>query len=310
MAVPDYQTFMLPALQTLARADTLPAIEVAVGAADLLGVSAEERGLLLSSGKYPVFRSRAGWALTYMKHAGLVRTIKRGTYQITDRGREVLARRLQRIDNDVLDEFEEFRAFIERARASRKTGSASEPDALPAATLAATGASPEEALESAYDTLRENLVLQLIEMLKSVAPARFEAIVVDVLQAMGYGGGRAGAARAVGRSGDGGIDGVIEEDRLGLDTVYVQAKRWENTVGRPVVQAFAGALQGQRATKGVMITTSEFSGDARRYVENLPTRIVLIDGQRLAEMMIDHNVGVSAEATYTVKRLDSDYFEE
>jgi restriction system protein len=240
-----------------------------------------------------------------MKHAGLVATTKRGIYQITERGWAVLARGLERIDNEVLSEFDEFRAFLERSRSK-----ASPADAQVAVQEIDAAASPEEALVSAYDTLRENLVSQMIEMLKSVSPARFEAIVVDVLQAMGYGGGRAGAARAVGRSGDGGIDGVIEEDRLGLDTVYVQAKRWENTVGRPAVQAFAGALQGQRAHKGVLITTSDFSADARRYVENLTTRIVLIDGQRLAEMMIDHGVGVSVEATYAVKRLDSDYFEE
>lgn len=164
-------------------------------------------------------------------------------------------------------------------------------------------------MENAYQTLRAELISQILDVLRSVDPARFERVVVDVLEAMGYGGGRAGAARTIGRAGDGGIDGVIEEDRLGLDTVYVQAKRWDSNVGRPAVQAFAGALQGQRAHKGVMMTTSDFSADARAYVANLPTRIVLIGGQRLAEMMIDHGVGVSAESTYTIKRLDSDYFE-
>jgi len=306
MAIPDYQTFMLPALRALASADTLTAAEVARRAADALNVQSQERAQLLPSGKVPVFRSRAGWALTYMKQAGLIATKKRGIYHITDRGRAVLARGLERINNDVLSEFEEFRAYQQRTHVE---GTAKEPAASDQ-TSAAAVSSPEESLEAAYETLRETLISQLIEMLKSVSPARFETIVIDVLQAMGYGGGRIGAARAVGRSGDGGIDGVIEEDRLGLDTVYVQAKRWENTVGRPTVQAFAGALQGQRASKGVMITTSDYTAEARRYAENLPSRIVLVDGQRLAEMMIDHGVGVSVEVTYTVKRLDSDYFEE
>jgi restriction system protein len=307
MAIPDYQTFMRPALEALAAADTLTSAEVAVRAADILNVPAKERELLLPSGKSLVFRSRAAWALTYMKHAGLVDTTRRGVYRITDGGRAVLTRRLSRVDNNVLSEFAEFQAFLARSRAKEAAQISGSEPVVPDSTAIA---SPEEALETAYDTLRENLVSQLIDMLKGVSPSRFETIVVDVLQAMGYGGGRAGAARAVGRSGDGGIDGVIEEDRLGLDTVYVQAKRWENTVGRPAVQAFAGALQGQRAHKGVMITTSDFTGEARRYVETLSTRIVLIDGQRLAEMMIDHDVGVSAEAVYTLKRLDSDYFEE
>jgi restriction system protein len=306
MAVPDYQTFMLPALRALANVDTLTAAEIAARAADALNVHPVEREQLLPSGKIPIFRSRAGWALTYMKQAGLVATRKRGIYHITDRGRAVLERGLERIDNDILSEFEEFQAYQQRTRVE---GTAKE-TAASGPTSAAAVSSPEESLEAAYETLRETLISQLIETLKSVSPARFETIVIDVLQAMGYGGGRAGATRAVGRSGDGGIDGMIEEDRLGLDTVYVQAKRWENTVGRPTVQAFAGALQGQRANKGVMITTSDFSADARRYVETLSTRIVLIDGQRLAEMMIDHGVGVSAEAVYTVKRLDSDYFDE
>jgi restriction system protein len=305
MAIPDYQTFMLPALQALSEADTLHLRDVANRAADALNVSDEERELLLPSGTQSIFRNRAGWALNYMKNAGLVTTAKRGVYQITERGRAVLSRGLTRVDNTVLSEFEEFRAYINKYRTTQSSSQLANPSPVEPSN----DASPEEALLAAHETLRENLASQLIDMLKSVSPARFEAIVVDVLQAMGYGGGRVGAARAVGKSGDGGIDGVIEEDRLGLDTVYVQAKRWGNTVGRPDVQAFAGALQGQRATKGVMITTSEFSAEAQRYVANLPTRIVLIDGQRLAEMMIDHNVGVSVEATYALKRLDSDYFE-
>ncbi|MFZ1626038.1 MAG: restriction endonuclease [Gammaproteobacteria bacterium] len=306
MAIPDYETFMRPALQVLADGQAHRPAEIAALAADELKVSAADRELLLPSGRTPYYRSRAGWALTYMKQAGLVLTQKRGVYEITDRGRMVLGQNPDRLDNDVLDQFEEFREFRQRARAERNEEQPSE-SLTPTSTL---DAPPEEALELATSTLREALVTQLIDTLKTVSPSRFEVIVVDVLQAMGYGSGRPDAARAVGRSGDGGIDGVLDEDRLGLDTVYVQAKRWEGTVGRPVVQAFAGALQGRRATKGVMITTSDFTRDAQTYIGQIGTRIVLVNGRRLAELMVDHNVGVSVQATFTVKRLDSDYFEE
>jgi restriction system protein len=303
MSVPAYETFMLPVLKLLGDSNPRRPPEITKLAADALGISEEDRLLAVPSGNMTIVRSRAGWALSYMKQAGLVRTTTRGVYQITDRGSAILARNLTRIDNAVLEEFQEFRDF--RVRSSDDGD-----DAVSVAPPVPATSSPEEALQAAYGTLRADLVTQLLEVLRSVSPNRFETIVVDVLQAMGYGGGRAGAARAVGRAGDGGIDGVIEEDRLGLDTVYVQAKRWEGNVGRPIVQSFAGALQGQRATKGVMITTSDYSPDARRYVDALPARVVLINGQRLAEMMIDHGVGVSEGKTYTIRRLDSDYFEE
>jgi restriction system protein len=305
MTVPDYQTFMLFVLACLAGSDSLRPIQIAAYAADALNVSEADRTALLPSGRITVLRSRVGWALSYLKQAGLVETATRGVYTVTQRGRDVLSRGLHRIDNDVLSEFEEFRAFRERSGSAEIS-----PSAGIQGNDDAAESSPEEALERAYSILRASLVSQLIDALKKVSPRRFEVIVVDVLQVLGYGGGRAGAARAVGRSGDGGIDGVIEEDRLGLDNVYVQPKRWEGTVGRPTVQAFAGALQGQKANKGVMITTSDFSADARAYAANLATRIVLINGQRLAELMVDHDVGVSPEAVYTTKRVDGDYFEE
>lgn len=303
MSVPDYQTFMLPVLRLLADGEQHRSDALSVAAADAMAVPFEERKALLPSGKATILRSRVGWAVTYMRQAGLIDTVRRGVYRITDRGRKVLGSHPMRVDNELLRQFPEFRAFLERSRTE------GEVEALPVTlTEPSSRASPEEALEAAYRTLRAELITQVLDATRRVSPARFEAIVIDVLQAMGYGGGREGAARAVGRAGDGGIDGVIEEDRLGLDTVYVQAKRWEGNVGGPAVQAFAGALQGQRAHKGVMITTSDFSSDARAYAAGISTRIVLIDGQRLAEMMIDHDVGVSAEATYTIKRVDSDYF--
>lgn len=305
MTIPSHEDFMLPVLNCLADGKVHIRRDVARQAADNLGISHEDRELMLPSGKTPIYRSRAGWALTYLKQAGLVESPGRGAYRLTERGRAVLANRPARVDNSFLEQFEEFRAFLGRER-----DAPSAPVTSPVGVGPPSELTPEESLANAHRVLRTSLAGQLLDTLKAIEPARFEEVVVDVLQAMGYGGGREDAARAVGRVGDGGIDGVLEEDRLGLDTIYVQAKRWQGNVGRPEVQAFAGALQGQRATKGVMITTSDFTRDARDYARGIPTRIVLIDGQRLAEMMIDHGVGVSVEATYTVKRLDSDYFED
>lgn len=305
MAVPGYESFMMPVLKILSNGQVWRRRDVSERAAELMGIAPDDKALMLPSGKSPVYISRAGWAITYLKQAGLLEVPSRGTYRITERGRAVLGRNLERLDSTTLEEFSEFREFLGRERPPRTAAATTPAEPPPAEEY-----SPEENLTKAYRVLRAALAAQLLDTLKAVEPGRFEEIVIDVLQAMGYGGGREGAARAIGRVGDGGIDGILEEDRLGLDTVYVQAKRWQGNVGRPDVQAFAGALQGQRASKGVMITTSDFTHDAKEYAKALTTRIVLIDGQRLAEMMIDHDVGVSVEATYTVKRLDSDYFED
>ena len=167
---------------------------------------------------------------------------------------------------------------------------------------------PEESLQDAYLVLRKNLADDLLETVKKSPPEFFERLVVDLLVRMGYGGSRQEAGEAIGRSGDEGIDGIIKEDRLGLDIIYIQAKRWEGSIGRPEVQKFAGALQGQHARKGVFITTSKFSGEATEYAANIGTRVILIGGAQLAELMIDHGVGVTTEATYELKRIDSDYF--
>jgi restriction system protein len=305
MSIPAYEDFMLPILRILADGGIHRRRDIAKQAADALQVPPADQELMLPSGKAPIYLSRAGWALTYLKQAQLIEVMSRGAYRITARGRVVVESGVQRVDANLLEQFPEFREFLGRERSQKV---AVRPEATP--LLGDGEFSPEENLTKAYRILRTALAAQLLDTLKSVEPSRFEEIVIDVLQAMGYGGGREGAARAIGRVGDGGIDGILEEDRLGLDTVYVQAKRWAGNVGRPDVQAFAGALQGQRASKGVMITTSGFSSEAKDYVRALATRIVLVDGQRLAEMMIDHDVGVSVEATYTIKRVDSDYFDE
>ncbi len=271
-------------------------------------LSPEERGLLLPSGKSPVIRSRTGWALSYMKQAGLVEAPRRGWYQITPAGREVLNSNPDRIDNEFLERFEGFRDFRSRSRSSDAAGDDAIIDPVVGSTEPAEP--PDEALDRAYARLRAAVEAELLDTTMSVSPGFFEELVIDLLVRMGYGGNRVEAARAIGRTGDGGVDGVIDEDRLGLDAIYVQAKRWASTVGRPEIQKFAGALQGQRATKGIFITTSDFSREAEEYAQRIGTRIVLINGRRLAELMFEFDVGVSPKRTFIVKDVDGDYFEE
>ena len=300
---------MIPALRVLADASPRHRREIAGAVGDVFNLSEPERQQLLPSGKFPVIISRVGWALSYMKQAKLVETPKRGVYQLTDRGRQVLADRPNGIDSEYLERFAEFREFQTRTRDS--AGSQSTPtETSPAKTPHPPVQSPEEALETAYSRLRGTLQAELLDAVKGASPSFFEDLVVDLLVRMGYGGSRPEAARAVGKTGDGGIDGVIDEDRLGLDVIYVQAKRWEGTVGRPDIQKFAGALQGQRAKKGIFITTSSFSREAEEYAQRIESRIVLIDGARLSALMFDFDVGVNGRSIYTVKQMDSDYFDE
>lgn len=301
MPIPDYQTIMLPLLkfasdgQEHSRRDTLDAL------AETFGLTSEERSQLLSSRQQTVFDNRVGWARTYLKQAGLLETTRRGYYRITERGRRVLSQNPPKIDVAFLQQFPEFVEFKRRTRTRFDEIEDEEADGT---------RTPEEVIEAAYQKLRQELAGELLQMIKERSPAFFERLVIDLLVSMGYGGTRKDAGQAIGKSGDGGIDGIIKEDRLGLDVVYVQAKRWESVVGRPEIQKFAGALQGQRARKGIFITTSAFSQDALEYAARIESKIVLIDGETLAQLMIDHNVGVASLATYELKRVDSDYFAE
>lgn len=298
---------MLPVLAEMADGAEHHRRALAEKMADHFALSAEERAQMLPSGKAPVIRSRTGWALSYMKQAGLIASTRRGWYKITSVGLGVLTRKPSGIDNDFLMQFDTFRDFRARSRAEEDglDGEVTGATAAPSAVIEP----PDEALERAYRRLRSAVESELIDTVKAVAPAFFEALVIDLLVRMGYGGNRTEAARAIGRTGDGGIDGVIDEDRLGLDSIYVQAKRWEGAVGRPEIQKFAGALQGQRATKGIFITSSSFTAEAIEYAHRIGTRIVLIDGRRLAELMFEHDVGVSPRHSYTVKDVDGDYFD-
>ncbi len=268
---------------------------------------------MLPSGTAPLFDNRVGWARTYLKQAALLESQKRGVFRITPRGLELLAKNPSRIDNSTLEQFPEYLAFKLRRNDEKPTGALSplEPVArqTPQGVEPSFDSTPEELFSQAYQRLRSNLEAELLEQVKAASPAFFERLVIDLLVAMGYGGSRQDAGRAIGRSGDGGIDGIIKEDKLGLDVIYVQAKRWEGTVGRPEIQKFAGALQGQRANKGVFITTSGFSKEAEEYAGVISSKIILITGEQLSKLMVDHNVGVSPISKYELKRIDSDYFE-
>jgi restriction system protein len=268
--------------------------------ADDLGLSDQERSEMLSSGGQAVYKNRIGWTRTYLKKAGLIASPARGVILITDRGRAALNSG-QAIDNNYLRQFPEFEEFIRRSPRNDDTVVASKDE---------DAESPEDTLNRVYRQLRDDLAQELLERIKASPPAFFEKLVVDLMIKMGYGGSREDAGRTVGRSGDGGIDGVINEDRLGLDMIYLQAKRWENSVGRPVVQGFVGSLAGKRANKGVLITTSTFTQDARDFVETITAKVVLIDGETLGNLMIQHGLAVATVASYDVKRVDSDYFDE
>lgn len=307
MSVPDYQSVMLPLLifaaQSGGEISTGDAVEAL---ANRMGLSEDDLKEVLPSGVQPTFMNRVGWAATYMKKAGLLEPTRRGFYRITDRGNELLGTNPERINVKLLKQYPEFLEF--QSLKGTRTGQAT---SVQDADLVFDGATPSEALEAAYENLRDELAEELLDKLKQVSPAYFEKIVVELLVKMGYGGSRSDAGKAIGRSGDGGIDGIIKEDKLGLDVIYIQAKRWgSNSVGRPDVMQFVGALQMQHANKGIFITTSRFTDDARSYVALIGSKLVLIDGAQLAELMIEHDVGVSTVSLYPVKKIDSDYFNE
>lgn len=306
MAIPDFQTLMLPVLKLASGGDETRFRDMVEALAQEFRLTPEERSQLLPSGTAFLFDNRVGWARTHLKQAGLLEAPKRGVVRITERGTAVLNSRPSRIDMKFLDQFPEFREF----RARRSDDGRSDKTAAEAPRQAALEIeTPEERLATAYQTLRADLQSDLIDQVKSASPAFFERLVVDLLLAMGYGGSRQDAGRAIGKSGDGGIDGIIKEDKLGLDVIYIQAKRWEGTVGRPEVQKFAGALQGHRASKGVFITTSSFTREAEDYANAINSKLILINGTVLTELMIDHNVGVATTGVYELKKVDADYFE-
>lgn len=302
MAIPDFQSCMLPLLRAVSNRAVYSAGEIEHILAVHFGLTEHELSELLPSGRQRIFRNRIAWAKSYLKQAGLLASPKRGLTQITDNGMGVLDKNPSVVNIKLL---EQFPAFVEF-----RAGKSGDDVVTQAAESTISQNTPEEVLELAYEKLRIELSQELLAKILSCSPEFFEYLVVELLLKMGYGGSRRDAGERIGQSGDGGIDGIIKEDRLGLDVIYIQAKRWQGSVGRPEIQKFVGALQGQRARKGVFITTSMFTSDAKIYAENIDTKVVLIDGTRLANFMIDFDVGVSVSASYVVKKIDFDYFEE
>lgn len=304
MTIPDFQSCMLPLLQFASESDERSIGEAYEALAEYFQLTEDEMNQLLPSGTQQTYKNRIAWANSYLKQAGLLKSSKRGYFQITQRGLNVLDSDPERINIKYLNQFPEFVEFREK----RHKDSSSSTDT----TLSEeTEETPEEIFQQSYQVLQEELESKLLGQAKDISPFQFEQLVVDLLVKMGYGGSRRNAGQALKRSHDQGVDGVIKEDTLGLDIIYIQATKWENTVGRPDIQKFAGALQGQGATKGVFITTAYFSREAIDFANSLQqSRIILIDGKQLASLMVEHNLGVSTKEVYEIKEIDSDYFTE
>ncbi|MFA5629769.1 MAG: restriction endonuclease [Dehalococcoidales bacterium] len=302
MAIPGFQNIMLPLLQHVKNGEEYSLRSVVDSLATYFKLTPEEEKQLLLSGTQPLFYNRVGWARTYLYKAGLLKSERRGYFSITNEGLELLKLNPPQIDAQLLGNYPEFTRFI----STTKLKTTKQKDDMQCDNQSQT---PEETLENAYQNLNKELADEVLNQIKTGLPSLFEQIVIDLLVKMGYGGNRKDAGEAIGKPRDEGIDGIIKEDKLGLDTIYIQAKRWDNTkIGRSEIQKFAGALQGQKARKGIFITTSSFSKEAQEYVSRIDTKIVLIDGERLAELMIENNVGVNVLANYEVKKIDYDYF--
>ena len=303
MTIPDYQSLMLPLLKLTSDEKEHSLKDATKTLAKEFNLSEVELAEMLPSARKTRIYDRVGWAGTYLRKAGILSAPRRGWFQITQRGLNVLENPPSRITVNFLEQFDEFLQFRERREKNIDDSNDS-----PLANIEPQ--TPEEAIESAYLNIRQSLADEVLQTVKNCSPSFFEQLVVDVLVKMGYGGTRKDAGKAIGKSGDGGIDGIINEDRLGLDVIYIQAKRWDNPVGRPEIQKFAGALQGQRAKKGIFITTSIFTKEAQEFASRIESKITLVDGETLSQLMIDYNVGVNVVASYELKRIDSDYFVE
>lgn len=310
MAIPDYQSVMLPVLVAAARGEVRISA-VTEELATNLGLTPEEKAQLLPSGKQAVFANRVNWAKTYLTQAGLLETTRRAHFRILPRGAEVLKSSPHRIDNTFLNQFPEFRAFKERARSSQD----GTPDPLPNSepiSLTSEADTPDEVMRRAQSQIHSALAKELLDRIRAASPEFFERLIVNLLLGMGYGGAqRQDAGRALGRAGDDGVDGVIDQDALGLDRVYIQAKRYAegNNVGSAAIRDFFGSLDRHKAAKGLFVTTSAFSNSARETAEHLSKRIVLVDGELLTALMIRHDVGCRVEDTLYIKKLDEEFFD-
>ena len=303
--IPDFQSIMLPLLNLLSDKNEWNIRTIVEKLAEHFNLTDEERRELLPSGRQPVFNNRVGWAKTYMKKAGLLDSPKRTTVVIAQRGLDVLSQNPLKINIKYLKQFPEFIEFVKPKKDKSTNEKENKHDEADIQT-------PDEIIENAYQEIRESLANELLAKVMELSPTFFERLVIELLVKMGYGGSIKEAGKAIGKSGDEGIDGTIKEDKLGLDIIYIQAKRWQssNTVSRPEIQKFAGALQGKRAKKGIFISTSSFTKDAAEYVKTIDSKIILIDGKQLAQLMIDYDTGVSKGTNYEIKKIDTDYFSE
>lgn len=302
MNIPDFQSIMLPLMKYANDGQEHTLREAIEYLAEEFNLTNEERAELLPSGTQAIFDNRVGWAKTHLYKAGLLSSPRRAYFLITDRGREVLKKNHEYINMALLRQFPEYVDFTKSKKKTTSTKKEKSEDLFSENT-------PEEILEYSYQELRETLAEEVLEKVKEISYTSFENLVVELLVKMGYGGSIKDAGQATRKGKDQGIDGIIKEDKLGLDIIYVQAKKWENVVGRPEIQKFVGALAGQGAKKGIFITTSHFSNDAREYIPRNETKIVLIDGKQLAQLMIDHNLGVTPSKMFELKKIDTDYFE-
>ena len=302
MAVPDFQSFFKPLLDIASDGKEHSMREVREKIAADFNLSSEDLSELLPSGTQTKFDNRVAWAKSYFVQSKVLESPRRAYLKITERGKHLHSQGHERIDIKVLSQYSEFLEFHNPSK-QNKNAQIDTPQEISSET-------PEEILQKAYQSIHNDLASEILDRIKSNTPTFFESLVVDLMVAMGYGGSRSDAGQSIGQSGDEGIDGIIKEDRLGLDVIYLQAKRWEGTVGRPEVQKFVGALHGKRARKGVFITTGKFSEEALDYVKSIDPKVILIDGKSLANYMIDFNLGTSKYVTYEIKRIDSDYFTE
>lgn len=307
MAIPDFQTLMLPLLDIIGDNQEHEIRDVYSALGDRFLLTPEERSLQSPNSHNIVFNNRVGWTKTHLKKAGLLENPSRGVVRITPRGLEVLRQHPDRVDMNYLSRYEEYNTFRTRTKID---GTEEECDSADDNATNPPKLTPFELLEENYRIIRDQLADELLEQIQSSSPAFFERLVVDLLLAMGYGGSRKDAGEAIGQSNDEGIDGIIKEDKLGLDVIYIQAKRWQHAVGRQEIQGFVGSLEGKRARKGIFITTSQFTKNATEYVKSIEKKVILIDGIRLTQFMIDHSVGVTDVTSYIIRRVDSDYFTE
>jgi len=305
MAIPSFQDFMLPMLELMRDGEPHKMLDIKEKLAEYFNFSEEEKKMRLPSGKQVVYKFRIGWARTYLYYAGLIERVDKGVYKITERGLEVLREKPSKINVNYLMRFPEFREFLNKGKEKTTEDDKSTQGISETET-------PIETIDRAYQFIKDQLAKEILKRIMQKPPEFFEKLIIDLLQAMGYGGSLEDAGNVTKRTSDEGIDGIIKEDKLGLDVIYIQAKRWspDRLVGRPEIQKFVGALAGQGAKKGIFVTTSDFTKEAKEYNPKNDTKIVLINGQMLANLMIEHNIGVFVDVKYEIKKIDNDYFDE